>query len=296
MDNFLQAFAEGLDEDENSQTKDESPATRVNVLLRAARRFVLSPEPDERACFEREFEAFQDGMAEALEALEALFDEAKEDEQALLEAAHADLEAMAEFAERLEGLLEEPEAGELDEISQELLVPTYRLLLAQEALNHLGSRLSCPYCDTDNSREAARCQKCNKPLSAPDPLKQEGERFPVPPSITRLLQLCFQVVREPESSLNPWLSHLQTLRTQFGAAREKVRRAKKAEAVGSASLEEFTEMERGLDVMLAGFEELASFQQSREPEILDTGWVNMMSGFKIFKLAGDRLATLTTSK
>lgn len=124
----------------------------------------------------------------------------------------------------------------------------------------------------------------------PDPLKQEGELIDVPPAIGQLLQLCFQVAPQPEKHLKPWLNHIVTLRSQFGLALNKVKRAREGESPGSSAFQEFGEMVRGLDVILAGFDELESYKDSRETEILDIGWVNMMSGFKIFKQAGDRLA------
>ena len=66
--------------------------------------------------------------------------------------------------------------------------------------------------------------------------------------------------------------------------------AKNAESAGSFKFQEFSEMAQGLEVMLAGFEEIESFSESQNAETLDKGWVNMMSGFKVFKQAGDRLA------
>lgn len=291
MDNFLQAFTEGLDEEVGGESLDESPASRVNVVLRSARRFVSSPEK-ERAYFEKELEAFTSGLDGALGDLEALFERATESEQALLESAHADLEFLAEQVDELDKLFEKASTEHLDQIVERLLVPTYRLLIAQQALKNLGSVMGCPYCESENARDSSKCESCGKPLVVPDPLKQEGELIAVPPAISQFLQQCFKVAREPDQYLDSWLTHLNKLRHQFGAAQQRILKAQNASSPG---FQEFQDMGRGLEVMLAGFDELETFKQSRNAEILDTGWVNMMSGFKVFKLAGDRLATATSS-
>ncbi len=290
MENFLQTFAQGLDDEGHAASADESPATRVNVVFRSARRFVASPG-EEQAHFENELEAFELGLGESQATLEALFDHANEAEELLLETAHGDLGELAQVAERLEGLLDEPSGAELDLIAKEMLVPTYRLLLAREALEFLGSRVTCPYCEADNPRDATRCEGCGKALKAPDPLAQKGELFPVPPSITKLLQLCFLVAGDPDEQMDPWQEHLATLRTQFSLAQGKVQKALKTEPSTSPNHREFGEMNRGIEIMLAGFEEMRSYSESRDPAVLDTGWVNMMSGFKMFKQAGDRIAS-----
>lgn len=294
MDNFIQAFAEGLDEDSEGRTKDESPASRVNVVLRSARRYVREPEL-EKLHFEAELKAFFAGMEAALNSLEQLHEQADEAEGILIEFSHGELELIQEEAETLYRLLESPDEGALDRVSQRLVLPTYRLLLAKDALNRLSDTRSCPYCETENPHSAERCSGCGKPLSVPDPLTQEGELFPVTPAISQLLELCFQVASHPESALKPWKAHLTGIQSTFGQALKRVEKALTQQKQGSVH-DEFFEMKRGLEVMLAGLDELASFQTDLNPATLDTGWVNMMSGFKVFKLAGDRLATATSAE
>jgi hypothetical protein len=294
MDNFIQAFADGLEQDSQGETKDESPASRVNVVLRSARRFVRQPD-QERPHFEQEVRAFHEGIESAIHSLEQLHEQAGEAEEVLIEFAHQELENLQDEAGALNELLTQANEPDLDRICQRLLLPTYRLLLAQDALNRLSEIRDCPYCETDNPRGAERCSGCGKPLSVPDPLTQEGELFPVTPAISQLLELCFQVSTNRDASLETWKNHLHQMKSTFGEALKRVDRALSQEKPGPTR-EEFQQMKHGLDVMLDGFNELASFEANRNPEILDTGWVNMMSGFKVFKLAGDRLSALASEQ
>lgn len=289
MDNFIQAFAAGLEEEGQSSSIDESPASRVNVVLRAARRFVDSPSK-ERDHFENELDAFDQGVADALLTLEQLHEHAGDGEQLLLEVAHEDLDALSAAIEQLGDLLDEPSAQQLDHIRDELLVPTYRLLLAQETLKNLAEVVECPYCDAENSRQASRCGGCGKPLTSPDSRAQDGEFIAVPASISRLLQLCFQVAQSVDENIQEWNSHLNTLKGQFSAAQRKIESTLNNGSAGSEASAELRQMNEGIELMLAGFEEIQSFGQSHNPEILDTGWVRMMNGYKLFKQSGDRLA------
>ena len=292
MDNFIQAFTDGFDEDDSQVSQDESPASRVNVVLRSARRFVQSPD-SERRHFQAELEAFKAGLQEATEALESLFDHANEAEQIFLEQAHRDLEILSEHLSGLEKLLDNPDGSTLDSIREEALIPTYRLLLGKAALESLANQYSCPYCEAEISADSTRCEKCGKPLKVADPLKQQGEFIPVPQSIATFLQTCFRVAQSPEEHLALWQQQLNLLRQQFRAAHKKVEQALKNEKPESITFAEFTEMKRGLEDMIAGFHELETYRDSLNPEVLDTGWVNMMRGYKVFKEAGDRLAVLT---
>ncbi len=295
MDNFIQAFTDGFEEDDSQISRDESPASRVNVVLRSARRFVQSPD-SERRHFQAELEAFEAGLQEATEALESLFDQANETEQIFLEQAHRDLEVLSDHLSGLEQLLENPDASTLDSIREEALIPTYRLLLGKAALESLANQYACPFCEAEVSRDSARCEKCGKPLKVADPLKQEGEFIAVPQSISTFLQTCFRAAQSPEEHLAPWQQQLNQLRQQFKAALKRVEQALRNEKPESPTFGEFTEMKQGIEHMLAGFNELETYRDSLNPEVLDTGWVNMMRGYKIFKEAGDRLAVLTAPR
>lgn len=294
MDNFIQAFSEGFEEEERAESKDESPASRVNVVLRSARRFVEEPAA-ERAYFEHELKAYETGLEQTLAVLEDLHDQADENEAILLEVAHQDLESVMQLSSKLHTVLSNPDRELLDQISSSLVVPTYRLLLAREALERLSDTRHCPYCSQENARQASRCEQCGKPLSVPDPLHQEGELIAVPPNLSRLLELCFQVASDPEALLEPWRKYLGTVRSQFSAALQRVELSLKKETQETV-VGEFQEMKQGLEGMLAGFEELGTFEESLDAETLDKGWVKMMSGFKLFKNAGDRLAAHLSPK
>ena len=107
--------------------------------------------------------------------------------------------------------------------------------------------------------------------------------------------LCHKVI-EDKTVLLEWKSLLDKLSSDYRKSRARLKPAIEAAKNSSRKhLDLLHIMEEGITTMLDGLDTISSFSPGGDPDLMNSGWVEMMEGYKEFRESGQKLARLSAS-
>lgn len=286
LDNIVSAWNDEEGEKESELYPDETNSPNVNILIRAARKFLNNELSEEDLI--AELDATADRLEKALSELQTYCEALPEDDPS------RDLAEQSELAyEEFANSLEEIEKATPESVNRGIdlcIEATHRLEYLNQhylELDRQSAMVDCLRCSFSNSPERETCESCGATL--PTAMKQaaaehsaySNELVMVPKEYLELYDACDKVATG-DIPVEDWEHQVFLFNDRFNAASQQIHDISTSYAKTFENhpdlLDAAESVVDALDESIEALHRMHQFADDGEVEHLNQGWMDLLAG------------------